>query len=144
MKYMKRAKIYKSNNVTFNPETCEAHSYKWWKFVHRVDGVVIFNNHNYSNTTSKHQSKVRSLLNELNIKIDIIAPFPGGIPNESIENLILMAEENTCDSFISEQAKVIRRSENAKAKREMMKARELDRAQLAQTIAVEQTQTVGQ
>lgn len=125
MKYMQRAQIYKANNVTFNPKTCEAHSYAWWRFVAKVDGVVIFNNFGYSNSTRKHQSKVRSLLNDLGIKVDIVAPFPQGIKNESLESLVLQAEENLCDMFLSEESKRIERNEKA-AKRRAIKKSEAD------------------
>ena len=63
MKLVKRKNIYMASNynLTFNPVTLEAHSYKWWKFVAKVEGKVIFNNYWYSVSTSKHQNKVREL-----------------------------------------------------------------------------------
>ena len=45
MKFMKRAQIYKATNVTFDPKSYDAHSYRWWRFVAKIDGVVIFNNY---------------------------------------------------------------------------------------------------
>lgn len=118
MKYFTRLGIYKANNVTFNPRTIEAFSYRWWRFVAEIDGVVIFNNYKYSNTTCKHQSKVFKLMNELNIKIDIIGPFPNGISTAlSIANAILEAEENLCNEFLANEAKQMQRNENAKLRR---------------------------
>lgn len=70
MKYFPRLKQYKAANVTFNPNTLEAHSYAWWCFVKRINGQIVFNEHKYSPTTSRHQSKVKALLAELNINID--------------------------------------------------------------------------
>lgn len=72
MKYYRRLNIYKASNVTFNPETFEAHSYGWWKFVSKVNGIVIFNDLRYSISTRKHQLKVRRLLNELGVKVDLV------------------------------------------------------------------------
>jgi len=87
MKYYKRLKIWKSSNVTFNPETCEAHSYKWWLFVAKVKNKVVFNNYRYSVSTEKHQSKVEWLLAQLGVKIDFYAEFPRGIdrPQSAID-----------------------------------------------------------
>ena len=79
MKYYKRLKIWKGASVTFNPETCEAHSYKWWLFVAKVKNKVIFNNYRYSVSTSNHQNKVKRLLAQLGVKIDFYAEFPQGI-----------------------------------------------------------------
>lgn len=135
MKFMKRKQIYQASsyNVTFDPKTCSAFSYKWWKFVGIVEGKVIFNNYRYSVSTSKHQSKVRSLLNELNIKIDIEMPLPRGLPgswrksyamgdtvtdsNASLSSLIQDAEEYLCDKFLANQLKIQERNERAKIKR---------------------------
>lgn len=79
MKYFKRLKLYKANNVTFDPETMIADSYDWWHFVERINGQIVFNAYFYSPSTSKHQSKVRSLLNELNIKIDVVVKTRAGL-----------------------------------------------------------------
>lgn len=81
MKYMKRAGIYKASNVQFNPETCQALSYDWWRFVDRVGGQVIFNHYNYSPSTVKHQYKVRDLLRTLGIAIDLEIEAPDGLQN---------------------------------------------------------------
>jgi hypothetical protein len=76
MKYLKRAGIYKASNVTFDPKSVSAYSYGWWRFVDVVNGKVVFNNYSYSNSTCKHQHKVRSLMNELGIKIDLYISVP--------------------------------------------------------------------
>jgi hypothetical protein len=125
---MKRTNIYRAANVSFNPTTLEAYSYAWWKFVGVVEGQLIFNNYRYSNTTSGHQAKVRHLLNELGVKIDLSMPIPRGLPgtygkygstNEaSLAELIVQAEEQECDAFLREQERTIIRAERARAKRE--------------------------
>jgi hypothetical protein len=128
MKYFKRLKLYKANNgnCIFNPETGDAHSYRWWRFLAIVDGVVFFNDYRYSSMTTKHQWKVRHLLNELGIKIDVVAPFPKGIPRgRSLKELYTMAEENECDRYISQEAKRIYRNEQAAKRRAQRKAQSL-------------------
>lgn len=81
LKYYKRAGVYKNSTGSnkFNPETLEAHSYDWWKYVAKIDGKVVFNNYSYSVTTSGHQSAMRSLLSELGIKIDLFIEAPQGL-----------------------------------------------------------------
>ena len=72
MKYYTRLKKYKASNVSLTVEPkLEAYSYAWWLFVVRYKGLVIFNNTTYSNSTGGHQYKVRRVLDDLNIKIDI-------------------------------------------------------------------------
>lgn len=122
MKFYKRLGIYKASNVEFNPDTLSAYSYNWWRFVAKVDGKVVFNNYRYSASTSKHQSKVRALLNELGIKIDYYMPIPKGIQiGQTLEELILIAEEYLCDEISREVIKQQERSQRAKVKRHTKK-----------------------
>jgi hypothetical protein len=79
MKFMKRKGTYESSNVSFDPEYCRAHSYGWWRFVDQINGKVIFNNHSYSMSTCRHQSKVRNLLGKLGIEIDFFINARSGI-----------------------------------------------------------------
>ena len=84
MKYFKRLNLYKANNVQFKPETNTATSYDWWEFVKEIKGKIVFNNYNYSNSTCKHQSKVRwDVLMDLNIDIDVEIEAPQGLQNLS-------------------------------------------------------------
>jgi hypothetical protein len=78
---MKRKNIYQASkyNVTFDPTKTEAWSYKWWKFVSVQNGLVVFNTYRYSVSTSKHQSKVRTLLSALGIKIDLAVECSEGL-----------------------------------------------------------------
>lgn len=137
MKYMKRKNIYQCSNYncTFDPVSKRAMSYKWWAFVAEVEGKIVFNNYRYSNSTSKHQSKVRSLLNELGIKIDLELPIPNGLPGShiktstygvldfvkredlSLADLILEAEEYLCDKFLSDVLKKQDAYQRAKIKK---------------------------
>ena len=79
MKYYSRADLYKAANVTFNPKTVVAYSYAWWRFVEVIDNLVVFNSYQYSNATIKHQYKVRRLLQQLDIPINLIIEAPQGL-----------------------------------------------------------------
>ena len=77
MKFYSRLNKYKARNVELDLNKFEARSYDWWVFVKRINGKVVFNNYAYSNTTRRHQGKVRSLIElnlGLNIDIEIEAP----------------------------------------------------------------------
>lgn len=127
MRYMKRAQIYKASNgnVTFDPQNIKAFSYGWWKFVGIVEDKVVFNNYRYSPTTAKHQSKVRTLMSELNIKIDLELPVPCGLQKVlNISEAILIAEEHLCDKFLIEMLK--RQDNYQRAKARKLKAKLTD------------------
>lgn len=117
MKFYPRLGIYKKPNCTFNPKTLDAHSYKWWRFVAKIEGKVIFNNYRYSVTTSKHQSQVRTILSDLGIKIDLELPLPSGINSDNLETLFLQAEETLCEQFLNEELKRQERNEKARVRR---------------------------
>jgi len=68
---MKRAQVYKSNNCYFDPKEMVATSYNWWHFIRRVGGLVVYNNHNYSNTTRTHQGNVLHVMSQLGINVDL-------------------------------------------------------------------------
>lgn len=118
MKYSKKRQRYEASNFFFNPETMDARSYNWWKFVAKIDGFVVFNNYAYSNTTARHQWKTRRLLEQLNIKIDFDLPCPEGLQKfQSLEEIILNAEEHLCYKFLSEKVRAQDRYEKQKEKR---------------------------
>jgi hypothetical protein len=79
MKHFKRLNLYKANNVTFDPVTNKAFSYKWWQFVATIEGVTIFNGYRYSVSTSRHQSKTMSLMRQLDKPIHMIIECPSGL-----------------------------------------------------------------
>lgn len=76
MKRLKSKNLWKAANVEFNADTIEARSYAWWIFVKKINGLVVFNSYKYSVTTAKHQRKLRDLLNDLGIKIDLEVQTP--------------------------------------------------------------------
>ena len=57
-----------------------AYSYDWWAYLkpfktEEDESFLVFNNYSYSPTTSQHQSNTQSLLDELNIKIDLFLTY---------------------------------------------------------------------
>ena len=102
MKFMKRANIYKASNVTFNPETCGAVSYDWWTFTKMINGKLVFNKHAYSNTTRKHQSKVRSLLRELGLEIDLTVDAPGGLQRDTWTEQAVSSVQSRIDTLMAQ------------------------------------------
>lgn len=86
MKFKPRKGKYESANVTFDPDFCTAYSYSWWRFVDKINGKVVFNNYTYSQTTCKHQQKVRRLLSELGIKIDFVVYSQAGLHSPEWKN----------------------------------------------------------
>lgn len=71
-KYKPRLGVWQDgkNNV-FDPETFEAKSYRWWTYLCKIRGKVVFNAYPYSTTTQRHQKNMRDLLKHLKIKIDV-------------------------------------------------------------------------
>jgi len=118
MKFYSRAGIYKASNVTFNPTTKDAYSYSWWRFVGVVEGVLIFNDFNYSASTIKHQYKVRRLMESLGINPDLTLSLPRGIRHDqTLEELIVEGEEQLCNEFLHQEELKIRRAERRAEKR---------------------------
>lgn len=91
MKLNKLSGLYQASNVTFNPKTNDATSYSWWLFVKQINGLVVFNNYNFSSTTIKHQYKVRRLLDDLGINIDLEIKAPDGL--QDLESAIKCHED---------------------------------------------------
>lgn len=88
MKWRPRLKIYTGGqNNEFNPETFEARSYRWWVYVKKIKGRVIFNNYSYSSTTSSHQYNMRELLKSLKVKYIMISQ------RQSLSDGILLDEK---------------------------------------------------
>src|SRR5574338_865594 len=81
MRYYSRLKQYKNSSGTnvFNAVTQIATSYDWWIYLKRINGRLVFNNYTYSNTTAKHQSKMRQLLRQLGLEIDLFIEAPNGL-----------------------------------------------------------------
>lgn len=75
MKYYPKLNLYKASNLSYNPETEEAYSYKWYCLARRYGDLMVVNRYNYSSTTIKHLYKIRKLFDSLDIQyIEIEAP----------------------------------------------------------------------
>jgi hypothetical protein len=83
MKFIKSRKSYEASNCVFNVDMEEARSYRWWIFVKRINGKLVFNNYRYSPSTGGHQRKVRQLLDKLQLKIDAFIEAPQGLQEPS-------------------------------------------------------------
>ena len=127
MKALKtKPNFFKAANVSFDAESIEARSYQWWIFVKKIKGRVIFNEYRYSVTTSKHQSKVKSLLNDLGIKIDEFVKTRKSLSD--FNTLSDIRRENLHTLKVLAQAaelKHIERKAKAKARRDAAKALKL-------------------
>lgn len=88
MKNLKRQpNMWQGSNVWFDSEKINGVSYNGWYFVRKMHGKVVFNEYRYSNTTSKHQYKVESLMNQLRIKIDIVIDVKESLTNIKLEEM---------------------------------------------------------
>ena len=116
MKYFPTKGVYKAgNNCTFNPETCEAYSYGWWRFVSYQHGVLIFNDYQYSATTRQHQSKVKRLLAEIGLEIGVVVESRDSIPTLSKKS-DLTKYIKACESEKLERLEAKRMERNRRAR----------------------------
>ncbi len=123
MKLKKKSGLYESSNVTFNPKTLNALSYNWWYFVKSFKGKVVFNDYQYSSTTRRHQCKVKRLLSELGIKIDLTVELTQSLNNIEVENLTLKQLKAKSDAQIASRNEEKRQHRNAMAKARREKAK---------------------
>lgn len=88
-KFRPRLNLYTDGvNNTFDHIAFEARSYRWWLYLCKIKGKVVFNGYYYSSQTSGHQSNMRDLLKQLKIKIDIevnVRCSLGKLSSESLE-----------------------------------------------------------
>lgn len=102
LKYRKKDNVYKNSTGTcfYDVDLKIAKSYDWWTFVKTIKNKVVFNNFNYSVSTSAHQSAVRSLLKELGIKIDVYIDIKDSLDNS---NALKFGIENAYKVLFLEQ-----------------------------------------
>lgn len=96
LKFKKRSGIYSNSTGTntFNPETIEAYSYRWWKYVSKIGKLVVFNDYNYSESTNGHQSKTRDLMRQLGVKIDLVVYSRIGLQKTEFKNEVMLDQYN--------------------------------------------------
>ena len=108
MKFIKKRNQYEASNVTCNIEELTAFSYNWWKFLAVINGKLVFNDYSYSTSTRKHQIKVRNLLAEKGIKIDVIVESPKGLSDlweESALNLLKYEKQQLTEILANNRRK---------------------------------------
>lgn len=84
---VKNPTLYKAANVTFDASQIEAFSYGWWKFVKVIQGKIVFNEYSYSTTTSKHQYKVKALMRELGLEVDLYVKTKASLDKQTLKEL---------------------------------------------------------
>lgn len=79
--YQPRKSRLKSCNgkCTLEIPSLEGYSYGHWGVCRYINGLMVFNNYTYSNTTTRHQWEIRSWLGSLGIKIDLAIECPKGL-----------------------------------------------------------------
>lgn len=109
MKQLKRSGIYKAANVNFDPARMTAFSYDWWQFVAKVRGKIVFNEYGYSNSTRKHQSKVRSVMRELGIEPDLYVSFRANMAGMGMSDIRAAHKaQQKADAEYAEQKRIER------------------------------------
>lgn len=105
LQYRKTLNMFKATNIDFNAETMLGHSYDWYELTKSIKGKIILNSYNYSPTTCKHISKVRSVLSMLGVRyLELEAP-------KGLQNLDVALEH-----VIIEHARAIVREKYARKK----------------------------
>ena len=84
MKYSKKRQRYEASHVYCQVSPVSAYSYNWWQFAKVIDNKVVFNSYGYSPSTIGHQHKVRALLRELGIRIDVVVEVPQGLQQDDL------------------------------------------------------------
>lgn len=91
----------------------------------RIKGKVVFNDYRYSVSTARHQRKVRTLLRELGIKIDIEVSFRASLSGyETLRALNAERKEQDRIHAINTEMKRRQRNDRARARRALRKAEE--------------------
>ena len=75
MYYMTQLKtqphLWFGSGIFFDTDKMSATSYQWWHFVRRIEGEIVFNSYPYSISTQRHQRKLRELMSDLRINVDV-------------------------------------------------------------------------
>lgn len=117
---VKNPTLYKAANVTFDASQIEAFSYGWWKFVKVIQGKIVFNEYSYSTTTSKHQYKVKALMRELGIDVDLYVKTKASLDKQTLKEL--KAETIKIEAERENQIKENRKASYQRRKAQMKSA----------------------
>lgn len=78
--YRKTLKVFKGSNLDFNPINGLGHSYGWYELTKVIKGKLVLNAYAYSSTTVRHISRVRQVIDLLELKA-IEVQAPNGLQN---------------------------------------------------------------
>jgi hypothetical protein len=124
MKKLKTRNEYVGCNgkVRYYADEIRATSYDWWVFVDVIDGKVVFNNYNYSNTTSRHQAEVHHLMNKLGIKIDLYVNMEQSLNESNFKEHVLHSlYVNAFELIVALNTKKVRKKTKKEAKEKLNK-----------------------
>jgi hypothetical protein len=103
MQWKPRKQRFEARSVSFDPETQEAYSYGWWRFVERIGPYLVFNSYRYSVSTSKHQGLLYwgygneryGLLADLGLSVDLRIEAPRGL--QDLDSAVSLYERRIAD-----------------------------------------------
>jgi hypothetical protein len=78
LSFFPRLNLWKASNVALDAKTLTSWSYGWWEMSKKIGPYLVFNSYGYSNSTRKHQCKVRGWLYDQNESF-VTIESPGGL-----------------------------------------------------------------
>lgn len=93
-RYQARKHRFVASNNFLDLDTMSAYSYGWWNYFRNIGGLWVFNRHRYSVSTGKHQLRMRGLLSDLGIHVDVYIDTRSSMANMDLSDieLALMSE----------------------------------------------------
>jgi hypothetical protein len=129
LKYRKRDNVYRNSteNCVYDIDAEIATSYRWWVFVKRIKGKLVFNGHYYSSSTAYHQRAVRDLLKKLKVKIDVEVDTRSSLDNfgalsqrlEEVYETMFIAQHKIDTQFMGAKVKANREFEIEHAQKQI-------------------------
>lgn len=113
MRFIKTQNKYKASNVELDLNKMEATSYDWWLFLKVINGKLVFNDHPYSISTQRHQSKVLDVLRDKSINPDVVINLRTSlceITPDRLDNIILSRKEDITKFAQSMRSKKLRKN----------------------------------
>ena len=134
MKFYSRLGIYKASNVVFDAKSLDSYSYSWWKITRKIGPYIVFNDYNYSKSTRRHQSKIRSLMCKLGIEVSADVQAPQGLQNLDAARQYYIIEISNIEAEIAKP-----RSQKLKNewRRSMITQRKLELAFVTKLMTIE-------
>jgi hypothetical protein len=83
LEWIKSRKRFEKQNLTFDPETFEGRSYRWYLISAKIGGKIVVNNYPYSRTTMRHYSEIMIMLRSLGVEEIYSISAPSGLRNKT-------------------------------------------------------------